>query len=56
MGVFFCEHCKKDTKFLPIRNTIQIAGISRSTLYYWMERAWIHWRELPSNRRVKASR
>jgi predicted site-specific integrase-resolvase len=38
--------------FLPIRNTIQVAGVSRSTVYYWMERAWIHWRELPSGRRV----
>ena len=32
MAVFFCEHCKKDTKFLPIRNTIQVAEVSRSTL------------------------
>ena len=37
MGVFFCERCKKDTEFLPTRNTVQIAGVSRSTVYYWME-------------------
>ena len=43
---------EEDTHEGTIRNTIQVAGISRSTLYYWMERAWIHWRELPSNRRV----
>jgi predicted site-specific integrase-resolvase len=52
MAVFFCERCKKDTKFLPIRITTQVAGVSRSTVYYWMEHAWIHWRELPSGRRV----
>jgi hypothetical protein len=37
---------------MPIRSTILIAGVSRSTVYYWMDRAWIHWRELPSGRRV----
>jgi hypothetical protein len=36
---FFCEHCQKETHFL-------------STIYYWMDRHWIHWRELPSRRRV----
>jgi predicted site-specific integrase-resolvase len=52
MATFFCEHCQKVTNFIPIRNTILIAGVSRSTLYYWMEHGWIHWRELPSGRRV----
>jgi hypothetical protein len=52
MAVLFCEHCKRDTKFLPIRNTIQIAGVSRSTVYYWMDHAWVHWRVLASGRRV----
>ena len=37
---------------MPIRSTILIAGVSRSTVYYWMDRAWIHWRELPSGRRI----
>ncbi len=27
-------------------------GVSRSTIYYWMDRGWIHWRLLPSGRRV----
>ena len=52
MATFFCEHCHKETKFAPIRNTVLIAGVSRSTVYYWMDRAWIHWRELPSGRRI----
>jgi predicted DNA-binding transcriptional regulator AlpA len=49
---FFCEHCKKETKFLPIQIALAATGVSRSTIYYWMDRRWIHWRELPSRRRV----
>jgi len=52
MANFLCEHCRKETTFLPIHTAIRIAGVSRSTVYYWMEHAWIHWRELPSGRRV----
>jgi hypothetical protein len=37
---------------MPIRKTVLMAGVSRSTVYYWMDRAWIHWRELPSGRRI----
>jgi predicted DNA-binding transcriptional regulator AlpA len=49
---FFCEHCKKETQFLPIRCTVALTGVSRSTIYYWMDHRWIHWLELPSRRRV----
>lgn len=52
MSVFFCDHCKSQTKFLPIRNAILVAGVSRSTIYYWMDRSWVHWRILASGRRV----
>jgi hypothetical protein len=52
MANFFCEHCQKETKFHPIHTIQQIAGVSRSTVYYWMDREWIHWQELPSGRRV----
>jgi hypothetical protein len=52
MATFFCECCRKEANFMPIRKTILIAGVSRSTVYYWMEHAWIHWRELPSGRRI----
>ena len=49
---FFCEHCQKDTRFLPIHFAVALTGVSRRTIYYWMEHGWIHWRELPSGRRV----
>jgi|SRR5712671_510939 len=52
MASFLCEHCRKETKFLPIHTAIQVAGVSRSAVYYWMKNAWIHWRELRSGRRV----
>ena len=35
-----------------LQRAVQVVGVSRSTIYYWMERGWIHWREVPSGRRV----
>jgi hypothetical protein len=52
MARFFCECCQTHTRFLPISRARQIAEVSRSTIYYWMDRQWVHWRELPSGRRV----
>jgi len=49
---FFCEHCQKETQFLPVHFAVALTGVSRSTMYYWMDRRWVHWRELPSRRRV----
>ncbi len=51
-AVFYCEECQKETSFLPIHGVLQVIGISRSTVYYWMSHRWIHWKELPSGRRV----
>jgi hypothetical protein len=55
MAYLFCENCRKETAFLPIYLTTKVAGVSRSTVYYWMSRGWIHWRELASGRRVICS-
>lgn len=52
MARFFCERCQKESSFLPIYLVTKIAGVSRSTIYYWMDHAWVHWRELPSGRRI----
>jgi predicted DNA-binding transcriptional regulator AlpA len=52
MATFVCESCQKEVRFLPLRNATVTAGVCRSTIYYWMERGWIHWRELPSGRRL----
>ena len=49
---FFCEGCLKETKFLPIPFAVLLADVSRSTVYRWMDREWIHWRELPNSRRL----
>ncbi len=54
-SILFCEACRKETRFLAIQQVISAMGISRSTVYYWMERHWIHWRELPSSRRIICS-
>jgi predicted DNA-binding transcriptional regulator AlpA len=52
MATFACESCQKEVRFLSLRNATLTAGVCRSTIYYWMERGWIHWRELPSGRRL----
>ncbi len=52
MAMFFCKVCNKETKFLPIHLALKIVGVSRSTVYYWMDHEWVHWLELPSGRRV----
>jgi hypothetical protein len=49
---FFCDHCKKETHFVPIHRAIAIAGVSRSTVRYWMHKGWVHVQELPSGRKV----
>jgi hypothetical protein len=48
----FCECCQKDTKFLAIYHAKDLVNVCRSTIYYWMEHGLIHWRELPSGRRI----
>ena len=30
-SAFFCEHCQKETKFLPLHSAVAMAGVSRST-------------------------
>lgn len=52
ISCFFCEHCKKETHFVPIHRAIPIAGVSRSSIRYWMQKGWVHWFELPSGRKV----
>jgi predicted DNA-binding transcriptional regulator AlpA len=49
---FFYERCERKSNCLPIYVVVKIEGVSRSTIYYWMEHGWVHWRELPSRRRV----
>ena len=51
-SAFFCEHCHRETSFVPIPFGCALARVSRSTIYNWMARAWIHWLEMPSGRRV----
>jgi len=50
--IYFCEHCQKETRFVPIYYALALTGKSRPTLYYWMKHSWIHWLEQPSGRRL----
>jgi predicted DNA-binding transcriptional regulator AlpA len=49
---FYCDHCGKETHFVPIHRAIEITGVTRSTVYYWIDKDWVHWVKLPSNRTV----
>ncbi len=51
-ATFFCERCSHMEQFLDITHATRVAAVSRSTVYYWMDRGWIHWRVLPSGRRI----
>ena len=47
----YCEKCDKYSRFLSIQYVVHATGVSRSTVYYWMEHAWVHWIELPGGHR-----
>ncbi|PYU32716.1 MAG: hypothetical protein DMG31_10235 [Acidobacteria bacterium] len=49
---FFCRRCRKETKFLPIHFAVAATGVSRASFYRWMERRFIHYRELPTGHRM----
>jgi hypothetical protein len=49
---FFCEECGRETRFLRMHIARSFAGVSRTTMYYWIQRNWVHSRELASGRRV----
>jgi len=49
---FLCEHCGSQTQFASISRVLRVLGVSRSTIYQWMQRGLIHWRLLPSGRRM----
>jgi predicted DNA-binding transcriptional regulator AlpA len=52
MATLYCDVCHQEVRFLSLQNSMKSAGVCRSTVYYWMERGWIHWRVLPSGRRL----
>ena len=52
MATFICDVCQREMRFLSLQNSMRSAGVCRSTIYYWMDREWIHWRVLPSGRRM----
>jgi predicted DNA-binding transcriptional regulator AlpA len=49
---FHCGRCERETHFLPIHRVLRATGVSRSTVYYWIDKQWVHWIELPSGRKL----
>ena len=52
MAVFFCERCGQKCEMIPVYKASKFAGVCRSTIYYWIDREWIHWNTLASGRRL----
>lgn len=52
MAVHTCGVCGQDADFVPIYLAAKIAAVSRSTMYYWIEKKWVHWCELASGRKI----
>ncbi len=42
MARLFCDRCHKESNFLLIYAVMKVAGVSRSTIYYWLEHGWVH--------------
>jgi hypothetical protein len=51
-STFFCDKCSKETKFLPIHFAVAVTGVSRASIYRWMDRRFIHYLELPTGHRL----
>jgi predicted DNA-binding transcriptional regulator AlpA len=51
-ATFFCPYCQKETKFLHVHSAAIMSAVSRRTIYDWMDHGWIHWREMPSGRKL----
>jgi len=52
MGQFECRHCGRPTVHLNVSRSAQLAQVTRTTVYAWMDRGLVHWVERPSGRRL----
>jgi predicted site-specific integrase-resolvase len=52
MPQLFCEICGRDQRVMPVYQAVLLIGVSRTTMYCWMKKGWVHWLELPSGRRL----
>lgn len=52
MAINFCTECGQVKDFVTVPKAVALCEISRSTLYYWMKKGWIHWIQTPSGRRL----
>ena len=52
MPTFFCDECGTPREFVAIHKAQQIAGVSRSSIYHWIEKRWVHRRKIASGRTV----
>jgi predicted site-specific integrase-resolvase len=52
MAVLFCGDCACEREAVPIYKAMALVGVSRATIYRWIERGWVHGVQLPSGRQM----
>ena len=48
----YCEQCGHSEQFFTVAEALRLTGASRSTVYEWMRRGWLHWEVLASGHRL----
>lgn len=46
----YCDECRDETRWLTVSQAAQLVQRSERTIYYWIERGFLHIRILPSGR------
>ena len=52
MATLFCACCGSEKETIPIYTAMRLVDVSRSTIYNWMDKGWVHYARLPSGRRM----
>ncbi len=51
MAVYFCPYCGRETEHLNVSDAAASAGVTRRTVYNWLNRALVHCVHRPSGRK-----
>jgi predicted site-specific integrase-resolvase len=52
MAIVFCADCACEKEAVPIYKAMSLVGVSRRTIYNWVEKGWVHCTHLPNGRRM----
>lgn len=51
MVVYYCPYCERETEHLNVSDAAASAGVTRRTVYDWLNRALVHFVHRPSGRK-----